>query len=128
MKAHYVGLAGVSVLAIALAAWAYGASPPACPALDARLFIFEPHEEDVRWAASNGEPCRLRLAFSDGSTRLSNLRYEISRNPAQGQVGIDDISVFYDAKPDLRSETLGVTAFVPGRPPIRSVFVVTPKT
>ena len=66
-------------------------------------------------------------SLSDGPTRLSDL-YEISRNPAQGQVGIDDISVFYDAKPGLRSETLGVTAFVPGRSPIRSVFVVTPKT
>jgi hypothetical protein len=127
MRARLLSLAAASLLAVGLVGWELSPRSPACPALEARALVFEGLENDVRWIASNGEKCRLRFAYGGHTDERSEIRYEISRSPSGGHAGVDDAGVFYDANPELRAEALGLIAHVPGRPPIKSVFIVRPR-
>jgi hypothetical protein len=122
------GAASACLLAGGVGVFASSGEPTACPALKVSYFGLEPHEKDVRWIVAQGVPCRLLFAYDPTLVPPSDIRYEIYQQPKAGHVSVDTSGVIYDAPAEIRSETFGLVANIPGRNPVRSVMVVGRRT
>jgi hypothetical protein len=120
------GAGAVCVLASTLGRRSLNAASAACPALKVSYLGIEPHEDDVRWIVAEGAPCRLRFALHAATVSPSVIRYEINQLPKLGRMSIDELGVVYDVTPNSGPVTFSLMANVPGAPPVRSVFKVSP--